>query len=200
MTDSTSSSRPARLTCRPSRAAAVMIGIAAAGLLAVPSAAQAAARAELGSSICSSVSASSVSAIVGYRLPAATFSTVNLKATKTNDEISAVASSCTYGAETSMAALPKTVVLSLEVTSRSLTTAELKKTVAQAQSIKGLKMTITPYSGLGMPALYFTFSEAGITAQGISALNGTKEYGANVFTKTASKSEIAALVKLAEKL
>ena len=62
---------------------------------------------------CDQVSAASVSAIVGFSVPAATASADNLKATKQNDEISAAVTSCTYGSETSVAALAKTVGLSL---------------------------------------------------------------------------------------
>ena len=57
--------------------------------------------------------------------------------------------SCTYGSETSVAALAKTVGLVYEVTSKPLTTAELKKGIAQAQK---LSMSVVPYSGLGLPA------------------------------------------------
>jgi len=41
---------------------------------------------------------------------------------------------------------------------------------------------------------------AGISAEGIEGVDGTKIFGASVETKTLSKSKLAALAKLAEKL
>ena len=96
-------------------------------------------------------------------MPAATALADNLKPTKQNDGISAVVTSCTYGAETSVAALAKTVGLSYEVTSRPLTAADLKKGISEAQK---LKINFVPYSGLGLSAFYYTFTEGGVLAQG----------------------------------
>ena len=101
------------------------------------------------------MSAASVSAIVGYTVPTASPFTDHIKPTKANSGISAVVSTCTYGTET-FAALAKTVVLSLEVTSRPITGAELKTLLAQAQK---LKMKLTSYHGLGMTA--YTLTEGG---------------------------------------
>lgn len=147
--------------------------------------------------ICHEVSAASVSAIVGFSVPAATASVNNLKPTKENDEISAVVTSCTYGSEASLAALAKTVGLSYEVTSRPLTTAELKKGLSQAQK---LNMDLVPYSGLGLSAFYYKFTVGGVLTQGITGLSHKNEYGAFVYTKAVSMSSLAALVRLAEKL
>src|ERR1700722_12255093 len=83
-----------------------------------------------GSSICSKVSTAAVSAIVGYTVPTPTAGTVNIKATKTNEEISAVVTACTYGPETSLAALKKDVILQIEVTSRALTAQEFQKAIS----------------------------------------------------------------------
>jgi len=41
-----------------------------------------------------------------------------------------------------------------------------------------LKMKFTPYSGLGMTAFYYTFTETGITIQGMVAIAGTNNYSA----------------------
>ena len=196
---STSSNRPTRAARRSFRTIALFLGIAGAtGPVFVPAVAQASPRPALSAAAtCSNVSAASVSAVVGFAVPAPTAYTDNLPATKQNYEISAVVTSCTYGSQTTLAKLGKTVGLSYEVTSRPLTAAELKKGLAQAQKIK---MKLVPYSGLGMPAFYFTFTEGGVTAQGITGMAGTKEYGAFVYSKAVSKSELAALVRLAEKL
>jgi hypothetical protein len=138
-----------------------------------------------------------VSAIVGYKLPAPSFDTLSLPATKKNDEISSVVTSCTYGSQTSLAALPKDVIIDYAVTSRPLTSAEIKKGLAQEQQ---LKMTFLPYSGLGVKAYYYSFTDAGITIQGLTGFEGTKDYGASTYSKLTSKSQLASLVRLAEKL
>ena len=122
--------------------------------------------------------------------------TLTLPATKKNDEISSVVTSCTYGAQT-LAALPKDVIIDYAVTSSALTAADVKKGLAQANQIK---ITIVPYHGLGVTAYYYSFSESGITIQGLTGFEGTKEYGGSTYSKTTSKSQLAALVRLAEKL
>ena len=61
-------------------------------------------------------------------------------------------------------------------------------------------MKFTPYSGLGMKAFYYTLTETGITIQGMVAIAGTTNYSAGIYTKAPAVSELAALVRLAEKL
>jgi hypothetical protein len=138
-----------------------------------------------------------VSAIVGYTLPAPAFDSFTLPATKKNDEIRSVVTSCSYGSETSLAALPKDVIIDYVVTSRPLTKAEIKKGLAQEQQ---LKMTFVPYTGLGVKAYYYSFTESGITIQGLTAFEGTKDYGASTYSKLTTKSQLASLVQLGEKL
>jgi hypothetical protein len=198
MTSSTFANLTNRTAYRSSRWRALLLGAAVAlGLVAVPAVAQASSRTELASSYCNKVSAASVSAIVGHSVPAGSLFTDKIKPTKANHEISAVVWSCTYGAATSVAALAKDVVLSLEVTSKPLTGAELQYSLSQAEK---LKMKFTPYSGLGMTAFYYTFTETGITLQGMVAISGTNNYSAGIYTKTPAVSKLAALVKVAEKL
>jgi hypothetical protein len=199
------SNLPNRPVYRHSRRRALLLGaVVAMSLVAVPAAAQASSRTgsapshtKLASSYCSKVSAASVSTIVGHPVPAGSPSTEHLSPTKANHEISAVVLSCTYGAETNMAALTKDVFLSLEVTSKPLTGAELEYALSQAEK---LKIKLTPYSGLGTTAYYYTFTDAAITVQGMIAISGTNNYSAAIYTKTQATSELAALVKLAEKL
>ena len=62
------------------------------------------------------------------------------------------------------------------------------------------KFVFSPYPGLGAPAFYFTLTESGITGQGISIDKGLHYYGASVETAKTSKSKVAALASLAEKL
>jgi hypothetical protein len=138
-----------------------------------------------------------VSAIVGYSLPGPSVDTFTLPATKKNDEISSVVTSCSYGSETSLATLPKDVILDYVVTSRPLTKAEIKKGLAQEQQ---LNMTFVPYIGLGVKAYYYSFTESGITIQGLTGFEGTKDYGASTYSKLTSKSQLASLVRLAETL
>jgi hypothetical protein len=213
MTTSTRSSRHAHPAYRCARASAVLLGIAtASSFVAAPVAQAAAAPKSSSAGICGKISTASVSAIVGYTPPAPTADTTDLPATKQNDEISSVDTSCTYGGYT-LAALPKDVILEYVVTSSPLTAAELQKGLAQAQQ---LHMTFTPIhsagkTGLGKFAYYYSFTEtlvaatahhkgSVITIQGITEIEGVHEYGAAVYTKTMSESKLAALVKLAEKL
>ena len=151
------------------------------------------------SSVCAKVSAASVSAIVGHKVPAGTPYTINTKATPTNFGVSAVDTTCTYGAQTSMAALLKTVTLSYEVLSKPLTTSQMEQSISKATA--GSKFKFSSYSGLGFPAFYFILNEAGITGQGILGVkSATHYYGASVETKNITKSQLASLVKLAEQL
>ena len=212
---STGRNRPAHPAFRSFRSRALLVGIVgASGLFAAPAATQAASRlgvtAEgrqavartttlLSSSVCSKVSPALVSAIVGYSVPAATPFTQTLKATKQNFGISAVATTCTFGAQTSMAALLKDVTLSSEVTSKALTTSEMQQEIAKTSGAT-FKFKFSTYSGLGVPAFYFSMTAAGISAEGIEGVAGTKLFGASVETKTLSKSKLASLAKLAEKL
>jgi hypothetical protein len=179
------------------RRAALLLAVVVSGVVALPIAAQASSRQPSASSYCSKVSAASVAAIVGHAVPAGSPFSDKVKATKANHEISAVVSSCTYGAVTSIAALAKDVVLSLEVTSRPLTGADLQYSLSQAEK---LKMKFTPYSGLGMIAFYYTFTQSGITTQGMIAVDGSTNYSAGIYTKTPALPKLAALVRLAEKL
>jgi hypothetical protein len=153
----------------------------------------------LTSSICSKVSAASVSAIIGYKVPAPTSDTFAIKPTKTNYEISGTNTTCTYGPETSMASIVKAVTLTYEVISKPLTTAEMQASIKKASASAHFKFA--PYSGLGVAAFYFSLTESGITGQGITGVaDGTHYFGADVETAKVSKATLAALAKLAAKL
>ena len=180
------------------RCSALLLGATAAlGLVAVPTIAQASPLRALATSSRSKVSAASVAAVVGHSVPAGTYSTNNLKATKADDEISAIETSCIYGSVASLAALGNDVIVGFEVTSKPLTEAELKHALRQAQA---LKFVFKPFAGLGMKAFYYTFTDAGIPIQGIDAINGTRVYAAALYTKTPEARELGALIRLAEKL
>jgi hypothetical protein len=151
------------------------------------------------SSICSKVSAATVSSIIGYKVPAGTATTIAVKPTKANFGISGTNTICTFGTSASMAAILKDVSLSYEVISKPLTSAEIQESLAKES--KSIKIKFTPYTGLGVPGFYFSLTEAGLTGQGISGIvGGTHYFGASVESKTVSKSTLAALAKLAEKL
>jgi hypothetical protein len=192
MTDSTSSCQRSRSWPRR----ALLFSVAASlALDALPAAAQASPRSQVAGSFCANVSAASVAAIVGHSVPAGLPSTFHVKASKANDGISAVVRSCTYGSPTSLAGIAKDVYLSSEVASRPLTGNDLKNALSEAQK---LKFKFTPYSGLGMRAFSYTFTEGSITAEVIAAINGTKIYEAGVYTKALALSKLASLVRLAE--
>ena len=168
-------------------------------LLASPITAHAASRVAHASSVCDKVSAASVSAIVGYKVPAATEYTVPVKPSKTDYEVTGSDVICTYGPETSMATIVKAISLSYEDINKPLTSAEMQASIAKAT--KDAKFTFSPYPGLGGPAFYFKLVEAGITGQGLSvATTSTHFAGASVESAKFTKSQLAALVKLAEKL
>lgn len=202
--DDTAPNRPAE---RLLRSCALLAGVS--GLLVAPTAmgapvaihavqAHTRAAGALSASVCSKVSAGSVSAIVGYTVPAATASTREIKAIPANGGVSAVVTTCTFGPQSSLAALLKDVTLETEVTSKPLTAAEVKQDLAKAAT-GSLKITVSSYSGLGVPALYFTESGSGITGAGISGIAGTTIFGASV-EQTLPMSKLAALAKLAKKL
>jgi len=211
--------RPAH---RSHRLVVFLVGIAGVSLLAaVPVVAQAASRSRatsearqvsartatpVSSSICSKVSAAAVSAIVGYTVPAATAMTIHAKPTAQNFGVSGLTTLCSFGTtprpgstQTAiLAALKKDVSLTMEITSRPLTAQEVKTALAKVTSAT-LHATVTAYSGLGVPALYFTESGGGLNAEGIVGLSGTKYFGASV-EMPLSKSKLVALAKLAQTL
>ncbi len=211
------SSAPNRSAHRSIRFRAALLGLAgASALVLAPAVAQASSRpatsagtvtaqaaSPLKSTPCNAISAGSVSSIVGWTVPAGVYNTSKIKATKANDGISATEADCTFGSETSLAALSKVVVLEDEVTSRAITSAEvqaqLRKAEAQAGSAKAT-YSFTPYSGLGVQAFLFKLTEEGISAEGIYGINGVHVFGASVFTTKLPLSKIASLAKLAEKI
>jgi hypothetical protein len=151
------------------------------------------------SSICRRVSAASVAAIVGHSVPAPTAGVFPQSPTKKNLGISGVLTICTYGTETSATAISQTVALELDVTSKPITLSEVERKLAQTSTASS-KITMTPYSGLGAPAFYFTDIASSLTAQGMEVVDGTRSIAATVFTTRLSKTKFAALTKLAEKL
>jgi hypothetical protein len=207
--------RPTRRLRQPLPWRALLLGVAGAlAVVTVPAVAQAASRSgvtiqtghsvesrskALVSSICSKVSAATVSSIIGYKVPAGTSFTRSLKPTKENYEISGTDTTCTYGVETSMATILKSVTLSFETISKPITPAEMQQSLAKASKLA--KFKFSAYSGLGVPAFYFSLTESGITGQGITGVLGSTTYfGASVESKSVSKATLAALAKLAEKL
>lgn len=151
------------------------------------------------SSPCSKVSPASVAAIVGHSVPAPVTSTIHQAATTKTFGISGVLTLCTFGTETSLAGLPKIVVLEIEVTSKPITLSEVEQELAKTSTATST-IKITPYSGLGASGFYFTDTSESVTGQGMEVVAGTKSFTATVFNKSLSKSKLAALAKLAEKL
>lgn len=208
-----SRSRRARQVCQSLGLGVLLLGVAgASGVSVAPASAQATPHAKvttgpalaghvdraLVSSLCSRVSAASIAAIVGHSVPAPVANTVHQAATAKNFGISGVLTLCTYGAETSVAAISKVVVLEYEVTSKPITISEIQQKLKQTSPTS--KLTLTPYSGLGVPAFYFVDANPTFSVEGMEGVAGTKSFGATVFAKNLSKSKLAALTKLAEKL
>jgi hypothetical protein len=180
------------------RFSALAAAAVCAGVCAGPASA-ATSHASTATQLCSKVSASSVSSIVGYKVPAAVGETLSNKPTKANDDIGDTDLYCAFGAQKSLASLKKSVGLSVETLTRAPSAAEFKKLLEKAHTIPGLKVKLAPYPGLGSEAFLLTFSEAGITSETLAVGSGTKLYAASVDTST-STSKLASLVKLAEKL
>ncbi len=147
---------------------------------------------------CAVVSRGSVSSVVGYLLPAPVGMVLAEPATKKNYNVAATTLTCTFGLGTSVASLKKAVTISKETLSRSLSAAEIQKLLALQQK-SAEKIKVVPYSGLGEKAYYMTFSDATIHVESIFTASGRKLYGATVDSNL-SKSKLANLVKLAEKL
>jgi hypothetical protein len=151
------------------------------------------------SDVCSKISPSQVSAIVGYKVPAGVGETTKIPASKATDGISGSVTTCTFGHETSPAALRKVVVLETETTSKPFTLDELKSQLAKSSELsKGVKLV--PYSGLGEPGFYFKLSLGGIKAQGVAGYSGSRSEAADVFTSALPKAKLGQLAKLAQKL
>jgi hypothetical protein len=147
---------------------------------------------------CAAVSRGSVSGVVGYLVPAPVGMALAEQATKKNYNVASTTVSCTFGSGTSIASLKKAVIISEETLSRSLSAAEMQKLLALQQK-SAEKIKVVPYSGLGGTAYYMTFSDATIHVESIFTASGKKLYGATVDSNL-SKSKLANLVKLAEKL
>jgi hypothetical protein len=202
--DGTARNHPVNPTYRSLWSRTLLSGIAgASGLLALPAVAQAASTT---TSVCNNVSAAAVSSIIGYVVPPGTLYTLHLKATPANFQTSAVETTCTYGAQTSIAALTKDVTLSFEVLSKPLTASEIQQSLAKLSTLS-LKIKITAYSGLGVPGWYFTETSTskvpGVpNAEGLSGsiAGGAQEFGVSVETQSLPLAKLAALAKLAEKL
>jgi hypothetical protein len=176
-------------------------------------------------SICSKVSASSVSRIVGYTVPAPTTDTLTFVVDKALG-LSATSTSCLFSVLPSATNFsPKMVSLDYEVFNKPVTLTTLKtaaeeeqKQVASKEKANNFKVTWSSYSGLGVPAVYYKWTASfhlpslpsGVTLpkgistnlayQGIAALEGTKAYEAAVNNVTLSESKVGELARLALKL
>jgi hypothetical protein len=204
---------------------------AAAACIALPSAAQAATpsrdAAAAAGSICSKVSSSAVSSIVGFTVPAPTEITSTYVVDKALN-ISATSMNCgfTVAATSANPFASKTVYLDSEVFSKPVTEATLKaleateqEKVAAAEKAADFKVSYSDYSGLGVTAIYYKITAnialpkgvtlpkgftlpkgLGFAFSGIATLQGKQSYAAAVNNDTISESKLAALARLAMKL
>lgn len=175
----------------------MLLGVSVAALIGTTATTQAA---SAPASICGKVSAASVSAIVGYKVPSPTQDVVHLPADKDNYEISSVETSCTFGADKSLAEIAKSVTLDISVAAKPFTEAELLASTKKAEELSHDTFKLVSYSGLGVPGYYLTETDAGLHIQVLSGVVGAHSFGAAVYSTTLSKSKLAALAKLAEKL
>lgn len=182
------------------------------------------------SDLCSRVSPSAVSSIVGFTVPAGTANTfsytvdpkLNLKETSM---------SCTFDV-VGTAANPfgsKNVTLTSGVFNQPVTLALLKQAEAAEQEkyaaqekASHFKVSYQNYTGLGVTAIYYTITASfnipglpkgatlpkgfslpkgfGIAFSGIATLNKTQSYSAAINNTTLAPSKLAALISLAMKL
>jgi hypothetical protein len=120
-----------------------------------------------------------------YRFPRFSFS------------VSAVDTICTYGLQTTLASLPSSVELSVEVLSKAPTALEFEYLTSLASSAH---FVMTPVPAVGKMAYRYTLFEAGIHGQGISVAQGQAIYGAFVYTDKLTTAKLVALGELAQKL
>jgi hypothetical protein len=191
----------------------LLIGVASAiSIVAIPVTAQAVTRSDdtaatstgaliaSASAGCNKVSPASVSKLIGYTLPAVTGETFKITPTAADFEIAGTSTLCIYGGkDADEIALTREVYITFEATSKPVTLATMQKLVG---SSKQDKFTFSKYLGLGVPAYYDSFvGGGGITGQGMTgATSSTHFFTVTVYESTASKSTLAALVKLAEKI
>jgi hypothetical protein len=206
---------------------------AAAGCVALPSVAQAAAKPgppKPISDLCTKVSPSAVSSIVGFTVPAGTANSFSY----TIDPklgLKETSMSCTFSVP-GTAADPfgsKNVSLTSEVFNQPVTVALLKQVEAAEQEkyaaqekASHFKVSYQNYTGLGVTAIYYTITASfnipglpkgttlpkgfslpkgfGFAYSGIATLNGTQSYSAAVNNTTIAQSSLATLVGLAMKL
>lgn len=187
------------MTRRISALAAVVAcaGVCCAGVCAGPAGASTA-HSSKATQLCGNVSASSVSSIIGYKVPAGVGTTVSHKATKQNDDVAFSVLNCTFGSDTSIASIKKSVSVSIETLSRSLSSTELEQLVKgaghtgaalQDRSVPQPRKRGVPDDVLGARA------QRREHRHGV----GNKVFGGTVDTSTPI-SKVVSLVKLAQKL
>jgi hypothetical protein len=181
------------------RRAALLAAATTLGLVVLPATAQASPRSDaplaVTAGICNKVSASTVSSILGYTVPAAKpLTDSNVFDKKLG--ISGSVTDCTYGAETSLKSLQKVAFLSYEVISKPIALGTIKSDIKAAEKKVGTGFSVKTYKGLHYPALKLHFQEAGTSFTIIEAIDGTKFAGAGLYGNQ-PVSTIAALAKLA---
>ena len=222
----------ARLRRYPARSLVALA--AAAGCIALPSVAQAAAKPTppkpISAQVCSRVSPSAVSGIVGFTVPAPTENTFSYTIDpKLN--LTETSTSCTFlvAGSASDPFGSKNVSLTSEVFNHPVTLALLKQAEAAEQEkfasrekARHFKVHSQSYTGLGVTAIYYTITASfnipglpkgatlpkgfslpkgfGFAYSGIATLNGTQSYSAAVNNTTIAQSSLATLVGLAMKL
>ena len=189
----------------PSRSIGIALGSIGAllGLVALPATSQASSLvvsstrpapsdASMGA-ICGGVSASAVSRVVGYTVPAPTAFPLSTKKDKLG--ISATGVDCIYGLEKTFPEIEKDVDLVYETTNKHVPLSEVQH-VLNTTSTSLLKWTVAPYNGLSWPALIATITSQAFSGKEIAGEDGTKLAGAFAAGSIAT-SKVAGLAELA---
>lgn len=187
-------SRPhrfARWVAAGCSAAAVSLTAVATPALAAPAVRAASNNA---AAICSKVSASQVSSVVGYSVPNPTAQ----QATEVFDKrygTTGTVTNCSYEPKgTSTKDILKTVELSYASLNKNVTVAEAESEIKATEG-KTHKWTVQPYNSLSHPAVYLAYSSGGYTVAAILVVDGKKIAAAVVLTKMA-ESKLGKLAQL----
>lgn len=122
-----------------------------------------------GTPSCSNVSAASVSAAVGWTVPAPYAETHDIKPSAPDGDIAFVETECVYGTPTSSSGVAQVVTLCYAVASKYFTPAQVHAVIEiDLAEVSG---AVVPFDGLGFPAWYYTASESGWTEHGVAGLS-----------------------------
>jgi hypothetical protein len=182
---------------------ATVLAVITLGLASLPAAVQAAplpgaSKVSSATATCDKVSASSVSSVVGHKVPDPKGLTVtSIFDAKLN--VSATATLCSYGVVgASMSSLKKVVLLDYETLSSAIPLAEIEKDENSTTTKLGRDVKFHSYGGLGVTGVEVSYLSGATPVTTVVGISGTKLAAASLYG-TKDVSEVAALAKLAVK-